>query len=206
MFAVPGARCNGYAPYGLPERQRRSASEQLTAASLICATSTVREQTLAQESQRPLRRALANLFAVTPHAQQPAAHAAVDVRCDPYGPDGLLGRAAVGAGDSGDRQSNLRTDRAPRPRGHLPNDFLAHGAVLGDCHALHAEHLHLHFVVVGDHAAKDNGARTADRREPSAQQPTRAALGDGDGETPRATQLEYDRREIVVVLAVDRVA
>ena len=48
--------------------------------------------------------------------------------------------------------------------------------------------------------------RSGDRREPCAEQPAGAALGDGDRQPPLAAEVEHDRGEISAVLSVDCVA
>src|SRR5204862_256343 len=61
------------------------------------------------------------------------------------------------------------------------------------------------FVAELADAAKD-AARSGDRCQSLAEQPTGATLGDSDREPASPTEFEDDRGEIVVVFAIDRLA
>src|SRR6185436_18091616 len=72
--------------------------------------------------------------------------------------------AARRAGDASDGDRDRAAAALERALRHLARSLLAHGAVLLQRRALHAEHLPLRFVRIGDESAVEPGGGAADRR------------------------------------------
>ena len=74
-------------------------------------------------------------------------------------PHRLFRRAAIGSGDAGDRDGDVRGSALQRAFGHGAAHLFAHGAVARDEIGRHAEQLGLGGVGIGDEAAFDHGGR-----------------------------------------------
>ena len=98
------------------------------------------------------------------------------LRVEVHEPDRLLGGAAAGAGDAGDRNGDVGAEPFARPARHRLRHLGRHSAVRGEELLLHAERRLLHLVRVRDDAAHEYVARAGYRGETLRDHPTRLGL------------------------------
>src|SRR5687768_7749173 len=77
---------------------------------------------------------------------------------------GFCRSTAAWTGDAGDRDRDRGATLLQRALRHLARGLFAHGAMLLQRRAFHAEHLPLRFVRVGDEGAVEPAGGAADRR------------------------------------------
>src|SRR5688500_1997767 len=86
----------------------------------------------AHQVERRLCGARANLLAITGISTAECSDGPLHIDGDPHRADGLLRRAATGAGDAAEPNADVGTEARARTARHEANDRFAHGAVRGD--------------------------------------------------------------------------
>jgi hypothetical protein len=104
---------------------------------------------------------------------------------DPDRSDRLGGRAAIGPGDAGDGNREVRRRARERALGHRPGDLRTDRPVRFDQRRRHAEQVALGGVRIRDDAALEPGARAGARGARGGDQAAGARFGSGDGCAPR---------------------
>ena len=176
----------------IASRSRGSSSSATKARMLLVRRQSGRQaqQATAQHLERDLRRLLAHQLAAAREEVLPHARPGRPARRHVDEADRLLGRAAVRAGDAGDRDA--RRPYAPRPGRPLAiaaatSSETAPFASTSD--GAHPERLDLGLVGVGHDRALEHGARTGDLGEPRRQQAARARLRERERQLPLAKQV-----------------
>ena len=111
-------------------------------------------------------------------------------------PTGLVGGAAAGPGDPGDRDREADVGPRQGALGHRPRDLLADRADPLEQLGRHAEQLLLGAVVVGDVAALDHVGRARDLGQAGGDQAAGAGFGGGEAQPARLAGGEQPSRQL----------
>src|SRR5437867_2013667 len=189
-----------------PSAARTASSSRIATNVLISSIALTRQQRAPKQIKGRLRRLPLHRRPVADEPEVAARHPSRGRERDEHRADRFRGRAALGAGDPGDREAAGRPGARTDAAHHRLGARRAHRAVVAQDLRRYAEQLLLRAVRVDEHTALEVRGRPGDVREPVAEEPARARFGDRERQAALEQEPTDDELERLRVAAVAVVA